>query len=194
MKNKQKALSREQERILRAQERAEGNPPPHLVSFSIPELVESIRKQHFPKLEDTIAWYFVMRGPLACIRRRENDGGVCIFVHQILNHADTPVEVMSYVIKHQLLHTEVPRWAVSWWSDAHPPMFWDWEKKACPERDRAWDWIWANLSSWLKRPRKGRMTVRPNWKESWEQTRWTLEECEKIAHHHGGANLGGTGW
>ena len=69
-------------------------------------MLEAIRRQHFPTIEGILALHFVMEGPLACIQRTES--GAILFVHRVLSHKETPVDVISYVIKRQLLHLAKP--------------------------------------------------------------------------------------
>jgi hypothetical protein len=60
----------------------------------------------------------------------------------------------------------------------HPPEFWEAERAICPERTRAWAWIWTNLDACLKRrPRLERIDVLPGWKKVWNLPRTDIATC-----------------
>lgn len=148
-----------------------------LLSFSITEMLGDIRTDFFSELEHDIRIHFVTRGPLACIDAKEN--AATIYIHQLLNHIDTPPEVFSLILKHQLLHLWVPPTSINGKLKQHPPEFWDAEKTICPERRFAWIWMRENLSaSFHRRPRLERIDVGGNWKEIWNQPKTEYLLCQ----------------
>ena len=125
-------------------------------------IVEEVRQLLFPGLTTNLAWCFVDQGPLACI---EAISGT-IYVHNVLNHADSPTEVLRFIAKHELLHLIVRPALVAGHMKDHPPEFWRQERAIAPEGSEMWAWLWLNLGSCLwPRPRLGRVDVRPNWRK-----------------------------
>ena len=125
-------------------------------------IVEEVRRLHLPTLAASPDWYFVDQGPLACI---DADSGT-IYVHNVLNHADSPTEVLRFIAKHELLHLIVSPSLVAGRMKDHPPEFWHQERAIAPEGSEMWAWIWLNLGSCLwSRPRLGQLDVRPNWRK-----------------------------
>ena len=106
-----------------------------------------------------------------------------MFVHQILNHPDTPWEVASFVCKHELLHLEIPPREINGKIMDHPPEFWDRENAICPEKEIAWAWIWENF--WMcihsDRKREG-IKVLKEWKKHWDQPRIDVSQIDISAY------------
>lgn len=102
------------------------------VPYSVPALLQEVRDRHFPHLTEQIDIYAVKRGSLACIVSAE--GRAAIYVHQILNHGDTPVEVFTYVCKHELLHLQISPAEVNWRMTNHPPDFWR-QRRESPQKE-----------------------------------------------------------
>lgn len=144
--------------------------------FSPVELLGEVRSAHFPELGGRIGIHFVERGPLACVCH--DDDQADLYVHQVLNHDQTPREVVSLICKHLLLHLRVPPREVDGVMVQHPPEFWEAERAISPERTRAWAWVWTNLDACLKRrPKQERIDVLPTWKKVWNQARTDIETC-----------------
>jgi predicted metal-dependent hydrolase len=80
-----------------------------------------------------------MQPALACIATTKD--GASIALHPILNHPDTPQEVVAFILRHELLHMLVPPRVVAGKLKMHPPEFWDEEKKMCPDRRLYWTWL-----------------------------------------------------
>jgi hypothetical protein len=166
---------KEQQKLARARVQ------PHLwfTPFSVLHTLDHVRSEYFADLLATVHLYFVNRGPLACVV--DEDSLVTIYVHQVLNHSDTPVEVASLICKHELLHIRIPPVVEGKKTIQHPPEFWKAEKAITPERTLAWLWIWNNLSSCLKkRPRLERIDVLPNWRDLWSRPMLDLATCRRL--------------
>lgn len=118
-------------------------------SFSVLDTLARVRAEHFSELSATVHLYSVDRGPLFCVAF--DDSLATIYVHQILNHSDTPVEVVTLICKHELLHIRIPPVVEGKKTTQHPPEFWAAEEAMCPERNCAWCWIWVNLALCLKK-------------------------------------------
>jgi tetratricopeptide (TPR) repeat protein len=111
-------------------------------------LLEEARSTHFPDLTCRVSIHFVDRGPLACVC--PGNEAANIYIHQLLNHDQTPREVIGMICKHELLHLRIPPVANDGEVLMHPPAFWVAERAICPEHKRVWAWIWTNLGLCLK--------------------------------------------
>lgn len=142
-------------------------------------VLAEIQRDIFTDLEETISFYFVSINHLGCVIDR--DESTAIYVHQILNHSDTPVEVIRLLCIHELLHLRIRPREIDGKRTIHPPEFWEEEATLCPERDDAWSWIWGNYPLALKpRPRLERIDVKSNWKDSWGRKKLSIEELRSL--------------
>jgi hypothetical protein len=157
---------------------ARNRPCLNFLPFSPADVLAEVRSAYFRDLTCHVGIHFVERGPLACVC---TDGQADIYVHQVLNHDQTPRDVILLVCKHSLLHLRIPPVEKDGELMQHPPEFWEAEKAICPERTRAWAWIWTNLDACLKRrPRLERIDVLPMWKKVWNRPRTDIETCLAI--------------
>ena len=148
----------------------------NFTAFSVRGVLDEVRRQHFAELHHDVEFRFVNRGTLGCICFADDTAR--IYAHQVLNHKDTPTEVISLICKHELLHLVIPSTTVRDREVQHPPEFWAREREIAPERKLAWAWIWTNLWSCLKhRPRLERIDVLPKWRESLSWPRGDLAAC-----------------
>ncbi len=118
----------------------------HFAPFSLPELVDELRQTHFPGLTgdihcgfstglDAVAQAIVFAdGPYRTLR------GV-IDVNVALNTPDTPVEVMRGILKHELLHFEVPESEEDGFLTSHPQAFWMRQFELSPEFAPTCEWL-----------------------------------------------------
>ena len=146
--------------------------------FAIDETLASIQASLFPEVSCPVGIFFVERGPLACVMLAEETAD--IYVHQVLNHGETPPEVISLICKHELLHLRIPPTEHDGVVVQHPSCFWEAERALCPERTAAWAWIWENLWDCLiLRRKQERIDVRRRWKEVWGRPKVTIAECRE---------------
>ena len=123
-------------------------PVPSLTGFSLTEMVEEVRSVHFPELEgDHVEVRFAAEHPLAYVAtgfmgQRKH----LVVFHPVLNHPQTPIEVLRFICKHELTHLVRPPRFVDGYYYAHPPEFWDHEAEIGPERFAVWAWIHHNLN------------------------------------------------
>jgi hypothetical protein len=159
---------------------ARNHPCLNFLPFSPADVVAEVRSAHFPDLACRVSIHFVERGPLACVCHDEEAD---IYVHQILNHDQTPRDMVSLICKHELLHLRMPPVEIDGEEVQHTPEFWEAEKAICPERTRAWAWIRTNLDACLKwRPRLERIDVLPGWRKVWNRPRTDIETCLEICN------------
>jgi hypothetical protein len=118
----------------------------------IKELLNEILATHFPEKANPPTIFFGNTPTLAHIEYSLSEQPSAIWMHHALNDPATPDYVFAHVLKHELLHTRIqPREVNGEWS-AHPPEFWE-EEKRIGELDvgRAWAWIYNHFSDALKR-------------------------------------------
>lgn len=144
-------------------QRARCQPLLAFTGLSLPELMETARREHFPELAEAPAVHFVRRGPLACVCCPEGQAPT-VYVHEILNRPEVPPDVFRLICLHELLHLRIPAREVDGQLKSHPPEFWRAERALAPERDGAWDWLWRNLGDWfILRKREEGILVRNGW-------------------------------
>jgi hypothetical protein len=109
--------------------------------------------------------------PLAYIARAfmGRDRHLVVF-HPVLNHRQTPVEVLRFLAKHELTHIVRPPRLIDGYGETHPPEFWEHEAEIGPERYAAWAWIYKNLGRCLRRGDQG-IRVTGKWRAIRETAR-----------------------
>jgi hypothetical protein len=150
-----------------------------LLRFSSRELLHRIRESEFPDVVRPVSLRFVDCGPLACILHGDDYATIC--VHQLLNHHETPEDVVAMVIRHELLHLRIR----SVWNDGvedqHPPDFRAAEAMISPDRHLAWCWIHANFEPCLRiRRRIQRIDVSRDWRKFWCRQRLSIAESLEV--------------
>ena len=147
-------------------------PVPSLLGFSLTEVVEEMRAAYFPELEaEQVEVRFRAEGSLAYIARgfMGRDRHLVVF-HPVLNHPQTPVEVLRLVAKHELTHIVRPPRMVGRSYEPHPPEFWEHEAAIGPERYAVWTWIHKNLNRCARDTADGYRVSR-KWQEYREAAR-----------------------
>jgi hypothetical protein len=121
-------------------------PMPSELPFSLSEVLEEVRAAYFPDIPEAVEARFRADGPLAYISNgfMGRDRHMVVF-HPVLNHPQTPAEVVRFICKHELTHIARPPRAVHGAWAMHPPEFWEHEATIGPERFAAWAWIHENL-------------------------------------------------
>jgi hypothetical protein len=146
-------------------------PVPSLVGYPLSEIVEETRAVHFPDIEDYIEVRFAAEAPLAYIARgfmgRERH---LVVFHPVLNHPNTPSEVLRFLAKHELTHIVRPPRLIDGYGETHPPEFWEHEAEIGPERYAVWAWIYKNLGRCLRRGDQG-IRVTGEWRAIRETSR-----------------------
>lgn len=151
------------------------NPELSLFSFDIYATLGNAARQ-FPELAGKSLKVWIRRQKtLACIFIGDN---ACdIFLHSVLNHNNTPEQVMHFIFTHELLHTRIPGRVVDGVMKQHPPEFWEAEKLLVPERPIYWFWIHLYLGECIRSDKKLEATiVKRNWKKSMDSRRLSMEE------------------
>ena len=167
-----------------------------VTSFTFSEVVEEVRAVFFPEIEGPVEVRFAAESPLASMRVHfmGRDRHVVTF-HPVLNHTETPREVVRFLAKHELLHIICRGRFINGWYESHPPEFWEAEHGLAPERYAAWAWIRANLGRCSRNNRSG-LAVDRRWRRLREghrapYTPWLPFEGERFEQlcPEGGAQL-----
>ena len=168
--------------------RRQGHPELSLLDFDVRQLKTSVQAR-FPSLNaKPIRVWLQTQSTLACIQ----DHGQCasIYLHSVLNHPQTPRSVVEFILCHEMLHLMFPPREVDGRRTAHPPEFWEAEKRF-PLRTESWNWILIVLGACLKRDKRQQCTfVKSNWKRLMVAERLSLEWIMKLLES-GGTTLAG---
>lgn len=122
----------------------EGQPELNFLSFD-PFLMLAKVQSEFSALRGTYHIELVVKSHATLASVRHRKGEVLILVHSILNHQDTPVEVIEFVLRHELLHLMIPPREVDGKCKSHPPEFWETENRVSPMKEPVWDWLFGVL-------------------------------------------------
>ncbi|MBI2765172.1 MAG: hypothetical protein HYX53_04580 [Chloroflexi bacterium] len=141
------------------------------VGFSLSELLHEVRATHFPEIEGEIEVRISAERPLAYVwpRFMGVDAHLVVF-HPVLNHPQTPVEVLRFLCKHELTHLVCSGSFIDGRFEAHDDAFWEHERKVGPEGFAVWRWIRANIGSSVHY-RGGRLGVSRRWRSLRERPR-----------------------
>jgi len=156
------------------------------VSFDFPALLTTIRTRHFPNVALSISANFLKASrarseSLASI----NFGGAVadIRIHEILNRADTPEEVIEHILKHEILHIVIRPRQIDSRTVKHPPEFWEAEKRISPEREEAWDWLSIALIAHLRIDEKREAAmIRRGWERSISNPFPTFADARELSN------------
>lgn len=147
-------------------------PVPTLLRFSLTETLEEVRAAHFPDLAgEEVEVRIAAERALAFISNGFMGRGRHLVVfHPILNHPQTPIEVVRFICKHELTHIVRPPHVHEGRYEAHPPEFWEFEAEIGPERFAVWAWIYENLNRCARNTATGYRVTR-RWRASRETPR-----------------------
>jgi len=141
--------------------------------YKAAEVLEDVRKAQFADIAQRVTIHFVERWPLACIEIGPERA--FIYLHQLLNHPQTPRQVIAMVCVHELLHVKIQPREIKGRMKAHPPEFWEKERELFPDVGRVWPWIVKNFDGSLRtRPRLERIDVLPGWRRRWHAPRFSI--------------------
>jgi hypothetical protein len=151
------------------------------LSFDIGELFLEVRNS-FPNLDDyRIDVSIQEQKPLACIH--VDRGCAHIQLHSVLNHPETPRDVLAYILKHELLHIVIPPKEIENQWKPHPPEFWESLRLIEPNSVLLTAWLHVSFEECLRNEKKrdGQM-VKSNWKKKMNGRRLTLTEIANLAN------------
>jgi len=155
------------------------------VNFDFDALLCAIIRRHFPTTRVPVFASFLHVSPA----RSEGMASIWITdqcadirIHEILNRADTPHEVIEYILIHELLHTEIRPREIDGRLVMHPPEFWEAEARLYPQRQLVWAWFYFALSLWLRHDEKREaMIVKRGWHSTASQRFPTLDDAREVS-------------
>lgn len=147
-----------------------------MLDFNADAAFRRVLRSFSPAPSVPVNIFFSLQDTLACIFTWEDRAD--IFIHVLLNHRSTPIEVYRHIIVHELLHLAVPPETIDDRVVAHPDAFWEMEKQKSPERRRVGAWVYINFCSCIRtEKKKERITVLRNWKHAYGKPAHTWEQC-----------------
>lgn len=106
--------------------------------FSIDELLDELLATTFLDIAVRPAWAFLETDSLAFVRQETNRP--FIGLSYLLNHPETPQQVMRDILTHELLHLRIPPREIEGKIVSHPPEFWEAQKILIPSFSISFAW------------------------------------------------------
>ncbi|MCK9520311.1 MAG: hypothetical protein M0R74_14995 [Dehalococcoidia bacterium] len=145
-------------------------PVPSETAYPLTELMQEVRAGYFPEIDADVEVRIAASGPLAWIAPSfMGENGHLVVFHPVLNHPETPIEVLRFICKHELTHIVRPGRVIAGYYESHPDEFWEHEAEVGPERFAVWHWVWGNLRGCLRETDAG-LRVARRWRTL--QPRW----------------------
>lgn len=129
-----------------------------MVPFDVDQILRGLLAGEFKDLAVRPIWQFAEEDTLAFIRA-DYPTGPLIVMHSTLNNPGTPYEVIKFIFKHELLHLRIRPREIDGKLVAHPPEFFEMERKIAPEVSDCWVWMIINFYPALKRDEKREQTT-----------------------------------
>ena len=107
-----------------------------LFSFDAYELLKQC-KEKIPLIDNYDISFIINRQPtLACIEIQNSSA--IIKMHSLLNHQQTPLEIIRLIFIHECLNLLVWPREIGGKVISHPPEFWEKEEQYIPDRHICW--------------------------------------------------------
>jgi hypothetical protein len=152
-----------------------GEPQLPMFNFSLPCLVMQVRGEFPELLSKRVTVWLRIQPTLATVQL--DDDEIVINIHAVLNHAQTPEQVIGFILRHELLHMIIPPREVDGVVVSHPPEFWAVER-GFPDRVPVWN---VSLGSCMRSNKKQQSTViTRKWKTRMYGRRLTLSQVMDI--------------
>ena len=120
----------------------------NFLPYTLESVVADVRAEFFPHLTVETPIVFTEGRPVACIALEGSDSRV-ISIHPALSRPETPLSVLRFIVKHELIHVDVPAVRSGRRVIHHPPAFWEREYEIAPESRDCWAWLRKTLGEWL---------------------------------------------
>ena len=142
-------------------------------SFDIYKLLERA-KSIVPSIHqyDVSVW-IIKRATLAFINLSGDQPKIVL--HPLLNHPDTPLEVVRFILVHELIHIIVPSIKIDGKLIIHSEDFWSMEKALVPERTLYWSWMYFHFYDLFKKENEA-IRVMKKWEKAMHGARMSLKE------------------
>ena len=135
----------------------------HRTPYNPATILSQIRSTLFPNLNGQIGVLFARDKTLANIRYNSSDEifPAVITINSILNHPNTPIEVISHILTHELLHLEIFPRTIENKKTYHPPEFWEKEKLISQNSSHTMAWVYLHFHHYIKVDKENeRITVK----------------------------------
>ena len=150
-----------------------------MLSFDLWDIVDETMQTCFPQTRPCIAVSFCINDTLACILPNEKCS--TLLIHVILNDEQTPRQVMSHIITHEMIHLLIPQEEIEGRVVHHTEAFQQKEKEIVPELSQSWSWIMTNFYGCIRRDKKKEATfVKANWRKFMRQERCPWHNCALV--------------
>jgi hypothetical protein len=160
-----------------------GEPELPIFDFSLPVLLREVKGDFPDLLSKRITIWLRIQPTLATVHRDGDE--VVIDLHAVLNHAQTPEQVIGFILRHELLHMIIPNREVNGNVTSHPPEFWDVER-TFPDRVPAINWLFVTLGSCIRVNKKQEcIFVTGEWKRRMDGKRLSLNQVMDILNPAG---------
>ena len=127
-----------------------------LGSHKLHTLVKIVRDEFFPEIRTLPTVTFTKMNSLACVTTDSYPAH--IHISSLFNRLDTPLEILTHIIKHEFIHLIIHPREVDGERKSHPPEFWALEHQISPQHRTCWNWIGYNFGEWIKRDQKKEKT------------------------------------
>ena len=155
-----------------------GEPEIPIFDFCLPTLLGKV-VGGFPELPPGRITVWLRNQPTLSTVTVTDDEAV-INLHAVLNHDQTPEQVIGFILRHELLHIIFPAREVDGRQTHHPPEFRHAEHYFA-DRVAAWNWLWITFGSYLISDKKRECTfVNRKWKNHMNEKRLSLDEIKAI--------------
>jgi hypothetical protein len=149
-----------------------------MFNFSLPCLLNEVRGEFPELLSRRVTVWLRIQPTLATVHLDDNE--VVINLHAVLNHAQTPEQVIGFILRHEMLHMIIPPRRVEGVVLSHPPEFWAAERDF-PDRVPVWNWLTVSLGPCMRTDKKQQRTlITREWKKRMNGRRLTLSQVMDI--------------
>jgi hypothetical protein len=155
-----------------------GEPQLPMFNFSLPSLLNKVRGEFPELLSKRVMVWLCIQPTLATVELNDNE--IVISIHAVLNHAQTPEQVIGFILRHELLHMIIPPREVNGVVVSHPPEFWTVERDF-PDRVPVWNWLTVLLGPCMRSNKKQQRTlITREWKKRMHGRRLSLNQFMDI--------------
>ncbi len=146
-----------------------------LFNFDMHDVLEEAKREFQNKVFSNVDVFIMKQATLACI---QNDGSrKTIFLHRLLNHRDTPREIIKFIFLHELIHIIIPPELAGGTMIMHPVKFWEEEKWMIPERNLYWGWLYFHFFPLFRKDKESEcISIRRGWEKTMAHSRLSLQE------------------
>ncbi|TXT49281.1 MAG: hypothetical protein FD137_744 [Spirochaetes bacterium] len=145
-----------------------------LFSFDMYEVLEEAKGKFTDKVFNPVDVFIIKQATLACIQM---DGTrQAISLHRLLNHCETPREIIKFIFIHELIHIIIPSELNGGKIVMHTVKFWEEEKRIIPERNLYWGWMYFHFFPLFRKEKESEgIFIRRGWEKTMAHSRLSLQ-------------------